>query len=258
MGIVVAAPLVFLGVFVTYGIVRFWRGMYWFQRELATVVVFTTLAVANRIVFMEVMHCRLGGLPSHGKIEHGRYFVGDRQIYHEVSAATYRDSMSYETWSGRAALISIVALVISWGYAGIARKNIPKDGTNVAPSTAVAVKDVPIYANVVRRRAILLNALSITSGVGTVIGAWLCMVPMLRGGRPYLMFGVAVGCCVVCIVSHIMGRREWTRFDSERKDDTRCRNCGYSLRGNTSGVCPECGVGRDGGRAAGRRLQRGR
>ena len=26
-----------------------------------------------------------------------------------------------------------------------------------------------------------------------------------------------------------------------------CRNCGYDLRGNTSGVCPECGKPRIGG-----------
>jgi hypothetical protein len=36
------------------------------------------------------------------------------------------------------------------------------------------------------------------------------------------------------------GYRAETR--SDRLKTGRCLNCGYSLRGNTSGVCPECGT----------------
>ena len=34
----------------------------------------------------------------------------------------------------------------------------------------------------------------------------------------------------------------WTR-DSHRRNHSRCVHCGYSLEGNVSGVCPECGNG---------------
>ena len=36
------------------------------------------------------------------------------------------------------------------------------------------------------------------------------------------------------------------RSDRTRRVTGRCRSCGYDLTGNVSGVCPECGSGREG------------
>jgi hypothetical protein len=35
------------------------------------------------------------------------------------------------------------------------------------------------------------------------------------------------------------------RHDRKAADKTHCRNCGYDLTGNVSGICPECGVRRE-------------
>jgi hypothetical protein len=40
------------------------------------------------------------------------------------------------------------------------------------------------------------------------------------------------------------------RRDRRRRPPGHCQSCGYNLTGNTSGICPECGVATGSGSAA--------
>ncbi|GMU20715.1 MAG: hypothetical protein AMXMBFR13_08110 [Phycisphaerae bacterium] len=51
---------------------------------------------------------------------------------------------------------------------------------------------------------------------------------------------VGLGVAVVFLMAR--ARRQHYR----RKRSGLCQNCGYDLAGNTSGVCPECGIGEGG------------
>lgn len=51
------------------------------------------------------------------------------------------------------------------------------------------------------------------------------------------IFFTAASWPILCL--SILGYRRWRRREREKAGE--CINCGYDLRGNTSGVCPECG-----------------
>ena len=59
---------------------------------------------------------------------------------------------------------------------------------------------------------------------------------------PMLPFGPFLGACVTVAsgiaVADWVGERERRR----RRRGGFCRHCGYNLRGNVSGTCPECGA----------------
>ena len=46
---------------------------------------------------------------------------------------------------------------------------------------------------------------------------------------------------VFFLIAYALGERD-RRFFQRRGAHGLCINCGYDLRGNTSGVCPECGT----------------
>ncbi|MEW6250524.1 MAG: hypothetical protein AB1716_07740 [Planctomycetota bacterium] len=52
--------------------------------------------------------------------------------------------------------------------------------------------------------------------------------------------GNALLACAVVGLAH--GARRWQLRCRERRRPDRCRQCGYDLTGNVSGVCPECGT----------------
>ena len=64
-----------------------------------------------------------------------------------------------------------------------------------------------------------------TKGLTDSILAWF----VLSNALFYALAGVMLGWYL------------WRRRLSSRVDGPRCRNCDYSLIGNTSGICPECG-----------------
>ena len=62
---------------------------------------------------------------------------------------------------------------------------------------------------------------------------------------PMLPFGPFLGACVT--VASGVAVADWygEREQGERRRRRRgrlCRHCGYNLRGNVSGACPECGA----------------
>ena len=62
---------------------------------------------------------------------------------------------------------------------------------------------------------------------------------------PMLPFGPFLGACVT--VAFGIAAADWIgdRQQDERRRRGRgrfCRHCGYNLRGNVSGACPECGA----------------
>lgn len=59
-------------------------------------------------------------------------------------------------------------------------------------------------------------------------------------GRGFaILLGIIFGLPVFFIVMWRKKRRE-ARVEFRRKNGI-CVNCGYDLRGNTTGICPECG-----------------
>lgn len=60
---------------------------------------------------------------------------------------------------------------------------------------------------------------------------------LIEGWRPQALIVCAIAAFIGAL--HLVGRRASlrARFDS----NPRCARCGYDLRGNLSGMCPECG-----------------
>ena len=55
--------------------------------------------------------------------------------------------------------------------------------------------------------------------------------------------GAAVA-MIGCVVFAVLLIRSHRRVRAWKDDPQRCAECSYDLRGNDSGVCPECGVER--------------
>lgn len=91
----------------------------------------------------------------------------------------------------------------------------------------------------------------VRAGIGALISVgmlvFLLWIPVIKTGRFEfgsdgwivfaLMFG-AIGVSAYCFYRAV-------RLRMPPKDNGCCRRCGYDLRGNTSGVCPECGAASD-------------
>ncbi|UCE61530.1 MAG: hypothetical protein JSU63_07225 [Phycisphaerales bacterium] len=60
---------------------------------------------------------------------------------------------------------------------------------------------------------------------------------------PFFPIAVFVAGLYGCIVAWFVGIpfRIHRRRQKTREDSSSCRNCGYNLTGNISGICPECG-----------------
>ena len=74
-------------------------------------------------------------------------------------------------------------------------------------------------------------------GVPVLLVGVTLFVPSLAGVLLVLIVLVPV---TLSAVRMIRGRRE--RLATYRRRTRRCLECGYSLVGNLSGVCPECGT----------------
>ena len=74
-------------------------------------------------------------------------------------------------------------------------------------------------------------------GVPAVLVGVTLFLPSLAGLLLVLIVFVPVA---LSAVGMIRGRRE--RLATYRRRTRRCLDCGYSLVGNVSGVCPECGT----------------
>ncbi|RJP41940.1 MAG: hypothetical protein C4547_01185 [Phycisphaerales bacterium] len=82
-----------------------------------------------------------------------------------------------------------------------------------------------------------------TAGFGFVIGRW------AKDGRPYFFSRVycPTGFALAVLVAYpafAFTRGPLRRYRRRRRG--LCVTCGYDLRGNSSGVCPECGARRTG------------
>ena len=67
-----------------------------------------------------------------------------------------------------------------------------------------------------------------------IIGALVLSIFYNYAGALCFMFGAAAGLPIGALI--------WARAFQHRAAARICRNCGYNLTGNTSGVCPECGT----------------
>jgi hypothetical protein len=86
------------------------------------------------------------------------------------------------------------------------------------------------------------------------IGLWVALIPLnlltcLHAPAGLALGGVWSRCMlVVCVAWPIAYLLEWLVEAAQRNVRRRrsssglCSACGYSLRGNVSGVCPECGT----------------
>jgi hypothetical protein len=87
-----------------------------------------------------------------------------------------------------------------------------------------------------------LRACAVTSAAAVVllatVGAVAVYVSEVLGGM--LAIAVGVGGAAVAFATDV--RRE--DLPRQRRERGQCLACGYDLRGNTSGVCPECGAKR--------------
>lgn len=76
---------------------------------------------------------------------------------------------------------------------------------------------------------------------------FLLWIPVMKTGE----FRIGSdGCFVFTLLSSAIGVSAYCFFRAVKlrlpsKDDGCCQTCGYNLRGNTSGVCPECGAAVD-------------
>lgn len=92
------------------------------------------------------------------------------------------------------------------------------------------------------------------AGLLSASGAAVFGIPLDRLPGRALLFIIRVAICVaICVAAWVVVVhrlvRPFLRGMKEAKDEYhlrvgRCLNCGYSLRGNQSGICPECGVAR--------------
>lgn len=62
---------------------------------------------------------------------------------------------------------------------------------------------------------------------------------------PIAVFGTGLALLLVALVRFVRAIRDgYVEAElADRRWRGRCLACGYSLRGNVSGVCPECGAG---------------
>ena len=61
-------------------------------------------------------------------------------------------------------------------------------------------------------------------------------------GRRYPPFAMGESIVTIFIMTGILLRHRHTRQIQNRRESGACISCGYSLLGNVSGVCPECGT----------------
>ena len=70
-----------------------------------------------------------------------------------------------------------------------------------------------------------------------VRGVSLCSLPMGSFEAP-----VGIALLVVGFPTAVLWRRQLQRLYHRRVQDGLCQHCEYDLRGNISGICPECGT----------------
>ncbi len=78
----------------------------------------------------------------------------------------------------------------------------------------------------------------VASGFGTLflssyVLMWIFPNPMYNTAAAWVL-AIAVG----CVVAHFSLRHD---LPEQRVSEGRCGRCGYSLKANVSGTCPECG-----------------
>lgn len=74
-----------------------------------------------------------------------------------------------------------------------------------------------------------------------VLAGWgaVCL-SIIVGVRPSMLRLIAIFAITTPITFWQLRRDEWRRLRARRLSSRECLRCGYSLIGNTSGVCPEC------------------
>jgi hypothetical protein len=98
-----------------------------------------------------------------------------------------------------------------------------------------------------RRDTASLNdfgVVAVTRGTGTLFYGIDLNGPLVKPGVPYCTFDVPYARLVMLALVLPLARlvaRVIRTLASERRDARLCPACGYDLRGNESGVCPECG-----------------
>ena len=110
----------------------------------------------------------------------------------------------------------------------------------------VAVVVVGVYIGRSGLRSTQAWAPVVCVGVGAVLGGIaLCGImrestdPLGRAMLAGYVFCSGIGNFLVCLISALVAI--W-RAPKPRVDWRFCERCGYDLRGNTSGRCPECGL----------------
>jgi hypothetical protein len=240
-GFAFGVPAACLAMWIGYRLTRSWCQMNGIQRVTAMAVMFALLLHANRIIFEDLSMYWYGGYATVGKAENGRYFVGNRGVYREVSAPSYRNSLEYERWSDGISNASWLVLLLILLYWALVRRAARLRGAEILDA-ARATPGGSKLAAAYRNKAVLFMILSVASFICSVFAVWLGLVCLMGHHRATMLFVVAALFVSGGIASHVMTRRMWVRYGIARTDYSHCRHCGYSLTGNTSGACPECGA----------------
>lgn len=232
MLLLVVLLLLWCALLVGYVVVRSWHTVTVGARLRGIVVAFALLAWANFIVADSLPSDLYGGRVEFGYVRNGHYFLRDRYRVVEVPANFFRGAYLYRR-------VSIDALAVGAFGMGLVILWILRQRKRTHPP--VRTEAVGIAA-AVRTKAIIFLIASSVSSVAAVIVGWLGLVSLVRQGNVAPLFSISGVLVLLAVTWHLISRRTWLRYDMERRDRSRCRQCGYSLTGNTSGMCPECGT----------------
>lgn len=90
-----------------------------------------------------------------------------------------------------------------------------------------------------RARTYRIASIACALGTGLLLSVYVCAEGLglsSDAARWCFIASIALfGLAMACQVAYVMNNKR------TRSNGKPCVNCGYDLRGNTSGICPECG-----------------
>ena len=206
------------------------------QRMSSTLLVICFVLIANYSFCAAFTDTRIGGLPSGGKVENGVYYVGYGARYKAVSAATFKRYATYERVADVLFRVSLATLsIILAVYAFHRWRTAPRAG-----------KICRMHSHPLRRlrnKGIVMEVVAVAAFFATMPLAFAGMLflSLHRRNMSITVFALTGGLVTFAYVGHFVSKRAWKEHYKIETDTTLCIYCGYSLVGNVSGVCPECG-----------------
>ena len=103
-------------------IIASWRMLTWRRRCVSTALVVLLLAMALDGVVTKLSVLQLGGMAKWGKIDGGKFFVGNHGQYTEVTDAVFRRNLWYGRVAGGLEAVSIVGFLAALLASGLIRR----------------------------------------------------------------------------------------------------------------------------------------